>query len=415
MKIGIIGLGAAGMMAATTILDKITDRNQDELFLFEKNNKIGQKVLISGGGRCNVTTGLTDVGEVLTKYPRGAKFLKHAMHSFPPDKVFAWFEEQGVELKTEEDLRVFPKSDNGSEVVKIFEDKFKLSRGTQVHFNTQIQSISKSNGKFYVRDQKQQEYCLDAVVLTTGGQAFRHTGSTGDGYALAEKLGHSISKLGPSLNSFILKEDWVSEIAGISHRDVVFKVVNSQGKKLQFRGPCLWTHKGKTGPAIFAMSSLLAFEDFSRESQMNLVIDLYPELNQEQLKDQLLKFKKESPSKNFINSLSKVVPRRLAYILFKQAGLEVDVYSSKVSNKQIFKLVELIKNCQVSVIGRGKGDEFVTAGGVNTNEIDSKTMESKVCPGLFFAGELIDVDGFTGGFNLQASWATGRLAGEGVL
>mgnify|MGYP003949406315 CR=1 FL=1 len=408
MKIGIIGMGAAGMMAASQILESDF---AGELLLFEKNSKIGNKVLISGGGRCNVTTGIHDLGEVLKKYPRGAKFLRYAFHEFGPESVYNWFEDHGVKLKTESDLRVFPASDDGHDVVGVFENIFLNNQNCSLLLNSNVIEVIKVDEGFEVNCKDGSTYVLDKLILTTGGQAFRHTGSTGDGYSFAEKLGHSITKLGPSLNSFILKEDWVKELAGVSHKHVVFKA-SLEGKRIAFEGPCIWTHKGKSGPAIFAMSSLLAFAEFSKDSPFDLFIDLYPQMDQESLKNEILKFKDINYKKLFKNAFTGIIPKRMVEVFFNTLGISLDVLCSEIKNKEIFRLIETIKNCKVSIIGRGKGDEFVTAGGVRTKEIDSNTMESRICPNLFFAGELVDIDGFTGGFNLQASWATGFLAGN---
>lgn len=410
MKIGIIGMGAAGMMAASQILES---GFTGQLFLFEKNSKIGNKVLISGGGRCNVTTGIQDLSEVLQKYPRGSKFLRYAFHEFGPKEVYAWFENHGVKLKTESDLRVFPVSDNGQDIVGVFEKIFLNNQDCNLLLNSNVVDVVKVNEGFEVMCKDGASYLLDKLILTTGGQAFRHTGSTGDGYSFAEKLGHSITKLGPSLNSFILKEDWVSKLAGVSHKHVIFKAT-TDGKKIAFEGPCIWTHKGKSGPAIFAMSSLLAFAEFSQDSPLDLYMDLYPQMDQESLKNEILKFKELNHKKLFKNAFIGVIPKRMVEVFFEQLEISLEVVCSEIKNKEIFRLIEKIKNCKVSIIGRGKGDEFVTAGGIKTNQIDSKTMESKICLNLFFAGELIDIDGFTGGFNLQGSWATGYLAGKNV-
>jgi len=405
MKIGIIGMGAAGMMAAASILEQ---NKNIEILLFEKNTKIGSKVIISGGGRCNVTTGINSMSEVLKKYPRGSKFIKKAMLNFPPQKVVSWFEGQGVKLKTENDLRVFPESDNGNDIVKVFESLFIQNSKCSLFLKTEIKDVHKQKDGFEIISKESQKYFVDKLIITTGGQAFRHTGSTGDGYKFAEDLGHTITKLGPGLNSFILQEDWVKNLAGVSHKHVKFKS-NSEGKKVVFEGPCIWTHKGKSGPAIFAMSSLLAFENISKNNPLDIYLDLYPQLDQESLKNDLLKLKNQN--KLFKNSFIGIIPKRLTENMFEVLGIDTQIKSAEIKNKDIFRIVEFIKNLKLKIIGRGKGDEFVTAGGIDTNDVNPNTMESKVCKNLFFAGEILDVDGFTGGFNLQASWATGKLAG----
>ncbi len=410
MKIAIIGGGAAGLMTAATVLEAHTDA---EVFLIEKNEGLGKKVIISGGGRCNVTTGMSDVRTVLTRYPRGGKFLSSAMYAFPPEKVFSWFEERGVPLKIEEDLRVFPQSDNGKDVVGVFEKLFVVAE-MQVWLSTQMIRVEKRGTKFVLLLKGRDEpFVVDRLVLTTGGQAYRQTGSTGDGYAFAQALGHTITPLAPSLNAFFTHETWPAEISGLSFEKA--KITAKRGKAASWTGPFLFTHKGVSGPAVFAVSGLVAFETYNQAHLLELSIDLFPDATEGQLSNELVERIRQTPKKNLPNSLTGLIPKSLCEIAARELRFSLDKHAAEFSKKELLQLVQWLKGIPLHVIARGAGDEFVTAGGVDLKEVDPTTMESKICPGLFFAGEILDVDGFTGGFNLQASWATGRLAGMNLF
>lgn len=406
MKIAIIGGGAAGMMAAATLCENNPDA---ELVLLEKGPKLGQKVLISGGGRCNVTTAFSDPRLIVDRYPRGGKFLQSAFHRFSPNAVRDWFESHGVPLKEEADGRVFPESDDGADIVGLFEAIF-LEHHIQVGFKQEVTHIEKQADHFLVHMKRAKTLEVDKVILTTGGQAYRHTGSTGDGYAFAEALGHSITKLAPSLNAFIVQEPWVATLAGISLKKVGLSVKTE--KTLRWAGPILWTHKGLTGPAVFALSSLIAFQNYSREKPLEMKLDLLPELSRDGWEKALQNEQLQNPKKHVHNTLALWMPHAVAQLLCEQVGILREQMNAQVSKKSVQKIVETVKALPVHLIGRAAGEEFVTAGGVDTDEINPRTMESKLCPGLFFAGEIMNVDGFTGGFNLQAAWATGRMAGE---
>lgn len=407
-RIGIIGGGAAGMMAAAAALEA----EDAEIHLFEKNTHLGAKVIISGGGRCNVTTGLRDLGEVLKRYPRGARFIRTAMYAFPPDAVYAWFEQHGVPLKTEKDLRVFPRSDDGHDVVDAFEKLFAQSKRVHVHLKTGAHEVTHKAGKFHLTTKDGQEFVLDSLVLTTGGQAYRQTGSTGDGYTFAEAFGHSITPLGPSLNAFVLQEEWPKRLSGVSFQKAILSV--AKPKAFSYAAPILLTHKGTSGPAVFAISAHTAFERFATEQPLPISLDVLPSFAEQELTDLLLKAKKDDAKKQLVTVLAQLVPRSFALEALQELKQPADHILAETPDSFLRRLAQWLKHVPLHVIGRSAGEEFVTAGGVNTAEVDPKTMESRKTPGLFFAGEILDVDGYTGGFNLQASWATGRLAGKGA-
>jgi predicted Rossmann fold flavoprotein len=409
MRVGIVGAGAAGLMAAATILENTpTDVG---VFLVERNDGLGKKVIISGGGRCNVTTGIQDVRTVLTKYPRGGKFLSKAMYHFPPAEVYAWFESHGVPLKNEEDNRVFPVSDNGKDIVGVFDKLFRASN-VEVLLKHSVVSIEKNGKGFRLQFKEGDALDVDVVVLTTGGQAYRQTGSTGDGYAFAQSLGHTVTKLAPSLNAFFTRETWPAEVSGLSFEKAEFRT--KRDKKYSFTGPFLFTHKGVSGPAVFALSSQVAFEKYDTHEPLKIEIDLFPDESTEELVSNMEAVIAVSAKKSFLNVLATVVSKSLAEIVLSELTIDGSLHAAEASKKNILRCIEWLKGIPLEVVGRGAGDEFVTAGGVELDEVDPQTMESKICPGLYFAGEILDVDGYTGGFNLQASWATGRLAGHSI-
>jgi len=408
MKIAIIGGGAAGMMCAATLAE-INPQNA-EVFLIEKNSILGNKVIISGGGRCNVTTGIQDVEEVLKKYPRGKNLLKFAMYNFSPKQVSEWFEDHGVALKVEPDLRVFPKSNDGYDVVKAFEKIFK--NRVEVKLKTKLDKVGKKNDRFVLNLSDGSILEVDELVVTTGGQAYKKTGSTGDGYSFAEDLGHHITPLAPSLNAFILKEEWVKDLAGVSFKKAGLKLVGEKSHK--FEGAFLFTHNGITGPAVFAISSMAAFELSDLKKEVNMYIDFLPEFNYEELSVKIKEAISNNPKKSFANTLDFFIQKSLAVAICNNIKINPEKINSEVKKEEINKAVEWLKNTKITVTGRSAGEEFVTAGGIDSKEINSKTLESKICPGLYFAGEILDIDGFTGGFNLQCAWCTGRLVGKSI-
>lgn len=421
-SIAIIGGGAAGMMAAAVLaqLTQFMDEGeQPNIMLFEKNTHLGAKVLISGGGRCNVTTGLLDVKDLLQNYPRGAKFLMTAMYHFPPERVMEWFEERGVPLKTEDDLRVFPVSDNGQDIVAALQKELSALHHSRVLLKANVSEVQKKAKKgkdiFQITLADGQVFEADYVVLTTGGNAYRSTGSTGDGYAFAKALGHSITPLAPSLNSFKIAEKWVSDLSGVSYEKAAFTLYSVDQKEVYKRtGPFLFTHTGVTGPAIFALSAASAYQNYFPEKPMKLAINFFPDQNAEQFRQNFLDLVQRNIKKNLINVLDIWLPRSLCVICLEILQLSSDLEVSQLSKKQQAAILDLLQSFTLQVIGRGVGDEFVTAGGVDLSEVKTNTMESKICPNLYFAGEILDVDGYTGGFNLQASWATGNLVGESI-
>lgn len=406
MRIAIIGGGAAGLMAAATVCENSPDV---QVVIIDKNSGLGKKVLISGGGRCNVTTGLRDIRQVLSRYPRGGKFLNSAMRQFPPEAVYAWFEAHGVPLKIEADLRVFPQSNDGQDIVGVFERLF-ASSNVRLMLNRSASRVEKTATGFRIHFKEGEPLDAEKLILTTGGQAFRLTGSTGDGYVFAEALGHRITPLAPSLNAFYSKETWPREISGLSFERA--RLRTKFAAPYEFTGPFLFTHRGVSGPAVFALSSQIAFEHYGPDRPMELFIDLFLENTKDELRNRVEAAMRENPKKSTVNVLDFFMPKTLAAIVCRELHLNPDLRAAEVSKKDFGRIADWLKNVPLHIVGRDAGEEFVTAGGVDLRDVDQRTMESRITPGLYFAGEILDIDGYTGGFNLQASWATGRAAGE---
>ncbi|MBU0668082.1 NAD(P)/FAD-dependent oxidoreductase [Patescibacteria group bacterium] len=419
-RVAIIGGGAAGMMAASAAA---VGEPGCEVTLFEKNAYLGAKVIISGGGRCNVTSGIFDVDRLLENYPRGAKFLMSAMFRFPPDKVIEWFEDHGVRMKIEEDLRAFPVSNNGKDVVCALEKDLR-AKGIRILFGADVKSVRKENGVFLIEakaadcgvsDGDVKKYEADFVVITTGGNAYRHTGSTGDGYAFAKSLGHTITKLAPSLSSLIVFDKWLASVAGVSFAKAGLTLASFDGKRFFERtGAMVITHGGVSGPAVFAVSAMAAYESFGKEKPMVLTINFFPDETAEDLEKRFQKLGAGHGKKRLVNLLDLLLPKSFCDVFVGILKFNPDLQAAGISKEQRKKIVDMLQHFKIQIVGRGAGSEFVTAGGVDLSEVHSHSMESKLCPGLFFAGEILDIDGFTGGFNLQASWACGKLAGDSI-
>ena len=406
-KIFIIGAWASWLMAAATILEN-SDSLDFQVHIFDKNKTPGNKVIISGGGRCNVTTGITDKKILLTKYTRGADFIKKAFGKFSPKKCREWFESHGVPLKCESDNRVFPVSDDWYDIVDVFERIFAKYRDKVVlHYSEGVDTIEKIDEQYRVTTKKW-IYEGDIVVITTGWNAYSHTGSTGDGYAFARGLGHTITPLGPSLSSFLTEEKWTHTLSGLAFESA---------KIGDLTAPLLLTHFGLSWPLAFMVSSQFAWEKLDKNTPKKIIFSPIAAMGYAEwdifLRDQFA----SHPKKLLANILSEKLPKRFVdgFIseFFSDIATIFPVSISKSSRENIAKL--LWNGILITLIERRPWDEFVTAGGVNTDEIDAETMESKMQKNLYFAGEVLNVDGYTGGFSLQICWASGYVAGKDIL
>lgn len=409
-RIAIIGGWAAGMMVAATLLER-----QDlaaDIHLFEKNSRLGAKVIISGGGRCNVTTGCFKMQDLLPKYPRWAAFLKPALEQFWPRAIRRWFESHGVSLKQEADGRIFPVSDNGKDIVGVFETLFANGR-VQVHLKEGIETITytpAAQGPLFQLTTSQWIYEMDMVVLTTGGNAYAHTGSTGDGYARARGMGHTITPLGPSLNSFLTAETWLHGCSGSSFPDAQLNT-----STMCTSWPVLLTHFGISWPAVFAFSAHIPYEQISKDQPYQVNLQLDASRGFDQRLQQFTERAVTTPKKELGNLLRQGLVKKVVDAILAHFGYDPHLPIGNLSKLQRGALARLFGDgIPLELIQRRPGDEFVTAGGVSLDEIDPQTGQSRKVPWLYFAGEILDVDGYTGGYNLTSSRAMGAAVGRGI-
>lgn len=413
-NIAIIGAWASGLMTAATILENT--HNQDyHIHIFEKNLTPGKKVIISWGGRCNVTTGITDKKELLSRYTRGGEFIKTALGKFSPKKCREWFESHKIPLKCEADNRVFPLSDNGKDIVWVFEKIFLLhEEKITLHFGEWVSQVYSEDAWFRIKTEKW-VYQTDILVITTGGNAYSHTGSNGDGYAFARTLGHTITPLWPSLSSFLTSDEWMKLCSGTTFATgrISFEI---GGKNLSLSGPILLTHFGISGPLTFRVSSYLAFETIQKDHPKDILLAPIGAMKKEDwelfLKNEFSIHPKKTLTNILISHFSRKFAESFSSHFFPYLA---DIFAWSISRNDREKISDLLGNgFPISLIERRPGDEFVTAGGVSTGEISGETFESNIKKNLYFAWEILDVDGVTGGFSLQICWSSGYSAGKDI-
>ena len=398
----IIGGGPAGMFAAITA----AQRGQ-KVLLLERNDRLGKKLLITGKGRCNVTNDCSEQ-EVLQNTPRNGRFLYSAMAAFPPEKAKAFFESHGCALKTERGNRVFPVTDKAQSVLDCLQNE--LRRQKVIVKTARVREIVTVEGRA-VGVKTQNEVILASwVILATGGASYPTTGSTGDGYDMAEKLGHTIV---PAVGSLVPLETAGSDcqdMQGLALRNVGVKLLNAKGKVLyKDFGELLFTHFGISGPTVLSASCHLKGEG------CKLVIDLKPALEDSKLDDRILRDMEMYKNRAMENALIDLLPKSMIPVVLRRLEIDPAMQANSLTKQKRRALVELLKAFPVEIVGkRPVAEAIITSGGVKVSEIDPKTMESKKVPGLYFAGEIIDCDAYTGGFNLQIAWATAYAAGTAV-
>lgn len=406
-KVVIIGAGPAGMTAAYS-----ASQNGIDVVLVEKNERVGRKLLITGKGRCNITNNC-EVEELIANVNTNGKFLYSAFYTFTNDAVMEMFESLGVRLKTERGNRVFPESDRAMDVVDAMA-RFIKKKNIKLVTGKTVKDIKEKNGKVesvVLSDGK--EIKADAVIIATGGASYQRTGSTGDGYRLAEKLGHKITPLKPSLIGLEIQEDFVHKLKGLSLRNVAINVYGKKNKKIYDDfGEMEFTDYGVDGPIIKSASCIM--RDLSKESY-KISLDLKPALDHEKLDKRVQRDFQKYINKRFENSLSDLLPSKMIPVVVELSGIDPATPVNSITKEERRNLVNTIKNIEMHVKRyRPMEEAIVTSGGVKTSEINSSTMESKLVEGLYFAGEVIDVDAYTGGFNLQIAFSTGYLAGMSI-
>lgn len=406
-KVLIIGGGAAGMMAAIAAA-----YNGNEVHIFEKNEKNGKKLFITGKGRCNITNA-SDIENHFANIMRNSKFLYSAYHCLDSYGVCTMIESAGVETKIERGNRVFPLSDKSSDVIYAL-NKMMRDIGVNIHLKSEIVSVSKENENIILKEKNGKKHIGDACIIATGGISYPVTGSTGDGYKFAEKIGHTITERYPSLVPFNIKEEFCKELQGLSLKNVELKIQDETGKQYYSEmGETLFTHFGISGPLVLSASGHIS--DKLKEHQFIAKIDLKPALSNEALDKRILKDFEENINRNFNNSLDKLLPKKLIPVIVELSGINQYKKVHEITKEERENLVKLIKELKMSISGaRGYNEAIITKGGVSVKDINPKTMESKIVPGIYFAGEVLDIDALTGGYNLQVAWSTGYLAGSSI-
>ena len=398
----VIGGGPAGMYAAITAADR-----GRKVLLLERNDRLGKKLLITGKGRCNVTNNC-DMQEVMKNIPRNGRFLYSALTEFPPERIMEFFEGAGCSLKTERGNRVFPVSDRSQSVLEALQNRMRDS-GVAVRTG-RVKEILVSDGVVKGVRTDREVYDAGAVILATGGVSYPTTGSTGDGYRMAASLGHSIVEPQGSLVPLEIAGTDCPDMQGLSLRNVGVKLLNGKGKALyKDFGELLFTHFGVSGPTVLSASCHLKGEG------CRLVIDLKPALEENKLDDRILRDLELYQNRAMENALTDLLPRSMIPVVLRRLEIDPGMQANSLTRAKRRALVELLKAFSLEIIGkRPVSEAIITSGGVKTSEIDPKTMESKKVPGLYFAGEIIDCDAYTGGFNLQIAWATAHCAGMSV-
>lgn len=440
MNVIVIGGGPAGMMAAIASAE-----NENNVILLEKKERLGRKLLITGKGRCNITSSLP-IDEFIQNIPGNGQFLYSAFKNYTNTDIINFLNDEGLEVKEERGNRIFPVTDKSLDVLKCFTKRLK-ELNIKIEYNMQVTEIvpKDENGKLKVKAIKNQAnnkfntekyynkikeknsenikiFEADKVILATGGKSYPLTGSTGDGYELAKKLGHTITKIRPSLVPLeAFEQNMCKDLQGLSLRNVNIELKNKENNKTIYQdfGEMLFTHFGVSGPTILSSSAHLVryknIDELLKNKKIVLSIDFKPALSEEKLDERILRDFTEFKNKQFKNSLDKLLPQKLIPIIIEKSEINPDKKVNEINKKERHKLIGLLKNFEVTIKGFRPIDEaIITSGGVNIKEINPKTMESKLIDGLYFAGEIIDVDAYTGGFNLQIAYSTGYTAGNQI-
>jgi predicted Rossmann fold flavoprotein len=408
----VVGGGAAGMFAAIAAA-----KNGHQVTLYEKNEKLGKKIFITGKGRCNITNA-ADMEELFDAVVTNSKFLYSSFYGYTNQNVIDFFEDAGVPVKIERGNRVFPISDHSSDVIRALEREMKKV-GVKVCLNTEVKSIEAEKGKFnkvVLKDTTTQT--ADACIVATGGLSYRSTGSTGDGFRFAENVGHKVTQCFPSLVPMETKEPWICELQGLSLRNVEAKILDGKKELYKDFGEMLFTHFGVSGPLIISASSYVGKKFMDKNGQkkeLTLEIDLKPALTEEQLDQRVLRDFEENHNRQFKNAITKLFPTKLIPVMLELSGIDPEKKVNSIEKEERKQFVHLIKHFRMTLTGlRDYPEAIITKGGVNVKEIDPGTMESKLVKGLYFAGEVLDLDALTGGFNLQIAWSTGYAAGNAI-
>ena len=414
-RVLVIGGGPAGMMAAITAAE-----NGNEVTILEKMPSFGKKLLITGKGRCNITSSLY-MSEFIKNTPGNGKFLYSAFQNYTNADIIEFLKKQGLEVKEERGNRIFPVTDKSIDVLNCFKkriDELKI----KYKLETRVEKILIKNNEVLGVRTNREIIQTDKIILATGGKSYPLTGSTGDGYKIARDLGHTIIPIKPALVPLeVYEKEECKKIQGLSLRNIAIKIIDTDRKKTIYEdfGEMVFTHFGISGPTILSGSAHLAkYKDIDyllKKRYIKITIDLKPALTEEHLDDRILRDFKEFKNKQFKNSLNKLLPQKMITLIVELSGINPDKMVNEITKEERRHLVQLIKYFTITIKNfRPVEEAIITCGGISTKEINPKTMESKLIKGLYFAGEIIDVDAYTGGFNLQIAYSTGYTAGINV-
>lgn len=405
-KVIVAGGGAAGMMAAIRAAEC-----GHSVELAEHNEKLGKKVFITGKGRCNLTNA-SDMDEIFRNIVTNPKFLYSALYTFSNDAVMDFFERCGLKIKTERGGRVFPLSDKSSDVIKTLEKELKRLN-VNIRLNSQAERLIIQNGKAAGLVINGKEHPADAVIMATGGLSYKSTGSDGSGFDIIRKAGHTTSEFSPALVPIVIKEDYPKRMQGVALKNIEINIFSGSKNIYSAFGEMLFTHFGISGPVILSASS--AIIKYLKKGNLTIKIDLKPALTEEQLDARILRDFEENINRDFKNSLNGLLPKKMIPSIIRYSGIPEDKKINKITKEERRTLIKSLKEFTLTIEGfRGYDEAIITHGGVNVKEINPATMESKIVKGLYFAGEMIDIDAFTGGYNLQIAWSTGYLAGNSI-
>ena len=411
----VIGGGPAGMMAAITAAEY-----GNNVTIIEKNSDFGKKLLITGKGRCNITSSLY-MSEFIKNTPGNGQFLYSAFQNYTNTDIIDFLKNQGLEVKEERGNRIFPVTDKSIDVLNCFKSKINELKIKKL-FNTRVQKILVQNGEVLGVRTEKEIIQTDKIILATGGKSYPLTGSTGDGYLIAKNIGHKVTEIRPSLVPLVIYEkNECKEMQGLSLRNVGIKIIDESKNKLIYEdfGEMILTHFGISGPTILSGSAHLVrykeIDNLMKEQKIKLQIDLKPALTEEQLDERILRDFKEFKNKQFKHALDKLLPQKMIPIVIKKTKINEEKRVNEITKEERRNLVKVLKKFELTIKDfRPVEEAIITSGGINIKEINPKTMESKLVKGLYFAGEIMDVDSYTGGFNLQIAYSTGYTAGMHV-
>ncbi len=403
VTVAVVGAGAAGLMAAYAAA-----KEGAQVLLLEPNEKVGRKIVITGKGRCNVTNHC-DTETFLSNVPQNPRFLYSALDTFGVQETMEFFEKQGVPLKTERGNRVFPQSDRSMDIVDALYSAVRRA-GVTIYHKHVTALCTGEDGSICGVEAEGHRYLADRVIVATGGASYPLTGSTGDGYRLAQQMGHTVTPLRASLIPLTCDGTDCPRMQGLSLKNVALTIYENNKKIYDGFGEMLFTHFGISGPLVLSASSHMRKWD---KAQYRAEIDLKPALDRQTLDKRILSDFSEKPNVDFRNVLSALLPRKMIPIVIEHSGIDPHEKVNSITKKQRLALLTVMKQFPLTITGTRPIEEaIVTSGGVSVREVSPKTMESKKVPGLYFAGELLDIDAYTGGFNLQIAWSTGYLAGQ---